>query len=92
MKPVLVTTEFRGVFFGYAEATDGDVIQLKGARNAIYWPRTQGGFLGLAEKGPVDDARIGATADIELRKITSVSDVTPAAEKAWKDAPTYVGR
>lgn len=84
---VLVTTEFRGVFAGYAKDTTGDVISLRGGRNCIYWHQSIGGFAGLAAVGPNSQCRIGAAADIELRKITSVSEVTPAAESAWLTAP-----
>jgi len=90
-RPVLVTTEFRGVFFGYADDTSGDVINLTGARNCIYWPSENGGFLGLASKGPVKGARIGERADIELRKITAVAEVTPEAVAAWEAANVYRG-
>lgn len=90
-RPVLVTTEYRGVFFGYAEDTSGDVIHLKNARNCIYWPSEQGGFIGLASDGPVKGARIGAVADIELRKITAVTEVTEDAAKKWEKADVYRG-
>jgi hypothetical protein len=39
-RPVIVTTEYRGVFFGYATDTSGDTIALERARNVIYWPAT----------------------------------------------------
>lgn len=84
-RPVLVTTEYKGVFFGYAENTDGDNIKLKRARNCIYWPTKNKGFMGLASDGPHKDAKIGPPADIELRKITSVVEVTPQAEKIWNE-------
>ena len=84
-RAVLVTTEFRGVFFGYADDTDGDVIKLKRARNVIYWPTQNAGFLGLAKDGPHRDARVGPEADIELRKITCVAEVTDAAAIRFKD-------
>ncbi len=90
-RAVLVTTEFRGVFFGYAKATDGDVIKLRGARNCIYWDNKTGGFVGLAENGPGAGCRIGARADIDLRKITCVAEMTPAAVQAWENAPVYKG-
>jgi hypothetical protein len=91
-RPVLVTTEYRGVFFGYAEDTSGDVIVLRRARNCIYWPSTQGGFGGLASEGPAAGARIGARVDrIELRKITSVADITTAAAAAWEAANVHRG-
>jgi hypothetical protein len=62
MKPVLVTTEFRGVFFGFvdggADKLPGE-ITLKNARNCIYWSADCGGFLGLAAKGPTEQCKIG---------------------------------
>ncbi|MFG1417208.1 hypothetical protein V5F38_05265 [Xanthobacter sp. V0B-10] len=90
-KPVLVTTEYRGVFFGYATDTSGDVIELKRARNCIYWPSGQGGFMGLAAEGPATGASIGAQADITLRKITAVAPVTEAAVEKWEAASVYRG-
>jgi hypothetical protein len=86
-RPVLVCTEFKGVFFGYASKTAGDTINLKRARNCLYWDRSVGGFVGLAEKGPNASCKIGATADMELRKVTCIVEVTPSAEKAWIGAP-----
>lgn len=91
-RPVLVTTEYRGVFFGYAADTSGDTITLKRARNCIYWPSANGGFAGLASEGPADGARIGARVDqIELRKITAVAEVTPAAVEKWEAVSAYRG-
>jgi len=86
-RPVLVTTEYRGVFFGYATQTSGDTIVLKRARNCIYWSADVKGFLGLAHAGPTSGCRIGPPADIELRKVTAVVEVTPDAEAAWGKAP-----
>lgn len=86
-RAVLVTTEYRGVFFGYATDTSGDVIKLRRARNCIYWSKSAGGFVGLAEKGPDAQCRIGARADMELRKITCVAEMTDAAVAAWEAAP-----
>jgi hypothetical protein len=86
-RPVLVTTAHCGVFFGYAENTDGDTIKLKRARNCIYWPVTVKGFLGLAAVGPLEGSRIGPAADIELRNITCVTECTAAAVAAWEAAP-----
>jgi len=91
-RPVLVTTEFRGVFFGHAEDTTGDSITLTQARNCIYWPSSQGGFAGLASDGPAKGARIGATvSSIDLRKVTSVTEVTADAAAKWEAADVYRG-
>ena len=86
-RAVLVTTAHKGVFFGYAKDTDGAIIKLRAARNCIYWPNDQKGFLGLASTGPVNGARIGPAADLELRDITSVAVCTPQAVEAWEKAP-----
>ena len=86
-RAVLVTTEYRGVFFGYATATDGETIQLRRARNCIYWPTSQKGFLGLAVDGPHTAARVGPAADLTLRNITSVAECSPVAVSAWEGAP-----
>ena len=91
-RPVLITTEFRGVFFGYAEDTTGENVTLTNARNCIYWPSENGGFAGLASEGPAKGARIGAkVSKIDLRKVTSVTEVTPAAAEKWEAANVYRG-
>lgn len=84
-RPVIVCTEHRGVFFGYAADTSGDTIKLKRARMAIYFGTTRG-VLELAETGPTAKSRISARADLEVRKITAVMEVTDDATKAWEDA------
>jgi hypothetical protein len=84
---VLVTTEHRGVFAGYAKDTDGDVIELRAARNCIYWSSDVKGFLGLASDGPSSSCKIGPAADIQLRKITAVATVTAEAQAKWEAAP-----
>lgn len=86
-RAVLVTTTHRGVFFGYASVTDGATIKLRAARNCIYWPTQNKGFLGLASMGPDAGARVGPSADVELRDITCVAECTPTAVEAWEKAP-----
>ncbi len=85
-RAVLVTTAHRGVFFGYTEAEGTpESIQLTGARCAILWGTT-GGFLELAETGPTNKSKIGSRADIGLRDVTSVAEVTETAVEAWENA------
>lgn len=84
---ILVTTEHRGVFAGFASDTAGDAIKLREGRNCIYWSSSMKGFLGLASEGPDSNCKIGPAADIELRKVTSVVEVSTAAQKKWMDAP-----
>ena len=86
-RAVLVTTSHRGVFFGYATETDGATIKLRAARNCIYWPTENKGFLGLANMGPLKGSRVGPAADIEVRDITCVAEVTPQAVAAWESSP-----
>jgi hypothetical protein len=86
-RAVLVTTEHRGVFFGYASKTDGETIALSKARLCVYWSADVKGFMGLAANGPSATCKIGPPADITLRAITAVAEVTPAAVKAWESAP-----
>ena len=86
-RAVIVTTTHRGVFFGYAADTDGEQIKLRAARNCLYWPTDNKGFMGLAATGPVKGARVGPAVDITLRDITSVIECTPDAVQAWEHAP-----
>ncbi len=86
-RPVLVTTVHRGVFFGYADDTSGETIKLKRARNCLYWPPSNKGFIGLASDGPAEGARVGPSADLELRNITCVVECSEAAVAAWERAP-----
>ena len=86
-RPVIVTTAHRGVFFGYATKTDGETITLKRSRLCVYWSSDVRGFMGLAANGPSATCRIGPPADITLRNITAVLDVTPAAVAKWVNGP-----
>lgn len=92
-RAVLVTTEHKGVFFGYL-ARDADFdrdrkrIKLSGARNCLYWPEETRGFIGLATMGPPNGSRVGfAASALELEGVTSVVTVEPAAIERWESAP-----
>lgn len=86
-RAVLVTTAHRGVFFGYARDTSGETIRLRAARLCVYWSADLRGFMGLASIGPSSSCKIGPPADIELRAITSVTEVSAAAVERWEKAP-----
>ncbi|MHB8484011.1 MAG: DUF6948 domain-containing protein [Nitrospiria bacterium] len=86
-RPVLITTAHRGVFFGYANDIDGEIIELKDARLCTYWSSDMKGFMGLASDGPSKSCRIGKAANIKLRHITAVLEVTPEAVEKWEAAP-----
>lgn len=84
-RPVIICTVHKGVFFGYSSDTTGDAIDLKNARMAIYWATTRG-VMELAEVGPNQRSKISARADIQVRGITAVFEVTPAAVAKWEAA------
>ncbi len=86
-RPVLVTTAHKGVFFGYATETSGTTIKLSRARLCVYWTTDLRGFMGLASYGPSANCKIGPAADIELRDITSVTEVSKEAVAKWEKAP-----
>lgn len=89
MKPVLVTTEHRGVFAGLIP-DDQDLaakaMPLKAAKMAIYWG-TSKGVMELAATGPTTSSKISAAADIPmLHSITALFDITPEAWTKWEKA------
>jgi len=81
-RPVIICTKHRGVFFGYAEDTSGDTVNLKDARMAIAFGTTKG-VMQLAETGPTERSKISAKADIEVRKVTAVFEVSAKAQAQW---------
>ena len=92
LMPVLVTTEFKGVFFGYApensELDAPDKIRLENARLVVYWSADVRGVFGLAANGPTTGCRIGPNVPaITLFKITSVAEVSEEAAKKFGEAP-----
>lgn len=85
-KAVLVTTEFRGVFFGYVKEDKNlpDEITITQVKNCIYWSADCGGFLGLAANGPTSSCKIGTQVpELRLFKVTSVTPVLDEAAKKW---------
>jgi hypothetical protein len=87
-RSVIVTTQHRGVFFGFLSEDNGkESVVLTKARNVIHWDGKRG-FLGLATHGPEGGSRIGSTAKrILLYDITSVADCTEEAEKSFSKWP-----
>jgi len=84
---VVVTTSHRGVFFGYTNEVDGQIINLRAGRNCLYWSADVKGFAGLAATGPSKSCKVGPAVDIALRDITSVIKCTAEAIAAWESAP-----
>lgn len=88
MQPLIVTTEHRGVFFGYGEPTTESTIRLERARMCVYWPEGLHGVLGLAAVGPGQGSKIGpAVVALTLQAVTAVVEATPAAAEAWEKEP-----
>lgn len=85
--PVIITTEHRGVFFGYIDESKkkDTVITVRRARNVIYWTADVRGFMGLAALGPTSGCRIGpAVEEVELHKVTSLLKVSTEALVKWE--------
>ena len=89
LRPVLVTTLHRGVFFGYASATAGQTVKLKKARNVLYWSEACKGFMGLAAGGPQAGSKLGPSVDIERSHGPSLSEVPAAAAGVFSTFPVW---
>lgn len=87
--PVVVTTEHRGVFFGYLrEDKSPDRVILDDARMCIFWSAKVHGVLGLAATGPDKDSRVGPkTPQATLLKITAIIQCTDEAADKWEAEP-----
>jgi hypothetical protein len=83
-RPVIVCTTHKGVFFGYTSDSKGDSIFLHGARMAIKFGTTNG-VMQLAETGPTKESKISQRADMEVRSISAVMEVTEAAVLKWEN-------
>ena len=90
-QPVIVTTEFRGVFFGYVpknQPRDVETIRIERARMAVSWSADVRGVLGLAASGPSTSCRIGPQVPaVTLRKATAVFECSDESAKLWEKAP-----
>lgn len=86
--PLVVTTEHRGVFFGYGTPTDSSEIRIEQARMCVRWTSDVKGVVGLASTGPSKTCRVGIAAPaITLRKVTAVMECTDEAAAAWEKGP-----
>lgn len=83
---VVVLTEFKEIFCGFTHDTSGDKINLRNARQAIYFSESTHGLLGLAVTGPGKGSKIGPAANIEVRRIVNVIECSLAAVEAWEKA------
>lgn len=95
-RAVIVTTLNRGVFFGFvAEAAvkaweakpEAATVRIERSRLCVYWSPDVKGFMGLAANGPTSKCRIGPAADITVRNVTAILDVSEKAVAAWEAEP-----
>ena len=85
---IVVTTEKRGVFFGYGEPGLENTKKITQARMCVYWDTTVHGVVGLAAIGPSKACRVTPAApEIDLADVTAVMVCTPEAVKAWELGP-----
>jgi hypothetical protein len=83
---VVVLTEFKEIFCGYAKDTSGDRIFLRNARQACYYSAETHGLLGLAVNGPAKGSKIGPAANMEIRRPINVIECSTAAAEVWEKA------
>lgn len=84
---VVVTTENRGVFFGYVidQKKVPSEITLKDARMCVYWSAATKGVLGLASTGPANGCKITSSVpEMVAYKVTAVLKCSPEAVEVWE--------
>ena len=89
-QPVIVTTDKRGVFFGYCADAQADPVVLGQARMCVYWSVGMKGIMGLASRGPDLECKITdavPSMSIPGRDVTSVLSCTEEAVQKWEAQP-----
>jgi hypothetical protein len=88
-RPVIITTDKRGVFFGYTEDfSDRAKITLKRARMCVYWSEATKGIFGLAAKGPAKGSKISdAIPSVDLYDVHAVLEPSEEAVARWEEGP-----
>ncbi len=89
-RPVVITTEHRGVFFGDLNSQDdtAKTLTLTDAQMCVYWSADVKGILGLAATGPSKTCRVTpAVPKLTVQAVTAVMDATNEAVKAWAARP-----
>lgn len=85
---VLVTTQYRGVFFGYtSDDLKGPHLFLRSVRMCVHWSASVRGVVGLAAAGPNAECRITPAADGVIRDVTAVWLCKEEAIAAWESQP-----
>jgi hypothetical protein len=88
VRPVVVTTQHRGVFFGNLDSSENNTVVLSEAQMCVYWSADVCGVLGLAATGPSRGCRVTPVVPrIVLSGVTAVMDATEGAVVAWRARP-----
>lgn len=92
MKPVVVSTDQKGVFFGYLPEYEKNktekTVTIKDARMCIKWSASIHGFNGLASTGPNKECRVSPKVpEHTLQGVTSIMLCSDLAAKAWESEP-----
>lgn len=87
-KALVVTTEWRGVFFGYGVLTKERTITLRDCRMCINWDASVRGILGLTSGQSLKNCRITPSSPrVTLQGVTAIFEVTEKAEQEWLKQP-----
>lgn len=89
-RAVVVTTEHRGVFFGFLDGQSDTekVLSLAEARMCVFWSEDVRGVVGLAANGPTSGCRVtAAVPKLTVQAVTAVMDATDEAVMAWRMQP-----
>ena len=85
LKPLVITTAHRGVFFGYGTPSGSKTVRLENARMCLCWSAETKGVVGLAAGGPQKGSKITpAVPAITLQDVTSCMEASPEAMTAWE--------
>ena len=86
--PLVVTTAYRGVFFGYGIPTDGKTIRIERVRMCVYWSPDVKSVLGLAATGPSSLCKVGPAAPaMTLQDVTGVIEASEECAIRWESGP-----
>ena len=83
---VIVTSQYRDLYYGEIVATDAEIVEskavrVKDCRHIAYWKGPTGGLTSLAVSGPGPGSRIGAPCESMLVSgVAHVLDVSAEAQ------------
>lgn len=88
-RKVIVTTQFRDLYYGEITATDEEIavnkaVRVENCRHIAYWRGPRGGITSLAAIGPThNESRIGAPTSMLVTGVAHILDVSPAAVRVF---------